>query len=81
MIYYPEEKLQLVKAREKDLDDWYLITLNQSEAERKEDTMRLHIAKSRFFSKGDTFKIATDYANEVFYDARRTMSLKARSAS
>ena len=29
MIYYPEEKLQLVKAREKDLDDWYLITLNQ----------------------------------------------------
>ena len=59
----------------------HLITLNQSEAERKEDTMRLHIAKSRFFSKGDTFKIATDYANEVFYDARRTMSLKARSAS
>ena len=29
MIYYPEEKLQLVKARDKDLDDWYLITLNQ----------------------------------------------------
>lgn len=23
LIYYPEEKLQLVKAREKDLDDWY----------------------------------------------------------
>ncbi len=29
LIYYPEEKLQLVKASEKDLDDWYLITLNQ----------------------------------------------------
>lgn len=29
LIYYPEEKLQPVKAREKDLDDWYLITLNQ----------------------------------------------------
>ncbi len=29
LIYYPEEKLQLVKAHEKDLDDWYLITLNQ----------------------------------------------------
>ena len=29
LIYYPEEKIQLVKAREKDLDDWYLITLNQ----------------------------------------------------
>jgi fructose-1,6-bisphosphatase-3 len=29
LIYYPEEKLQLVKVTEKDLDDWYLITLNQ----------------------------------------------------
>ena len=29
LIYYPEEKLQLVKAGEKDLDDWYQITLNQ----------------------------------------------------
>jgi fructose-1,6-bisphosphatase-3 len=29
LIYYPKEKLQLVKAKEKDLDDWYLITLNQ----------------------------------------------------
>ena len=29
LIYYPEEKLQLVKVEEKDLDDWYQITLNQ----------------------------------------------------
>ena len=29
LIYYPEEKLQLIKERETDLDDWYLITLNQ----------------------------------------------------
>jgi len=29
LIYYPEEKLQLVKAQEKELDDWYQITLNQ----------------------------------------------------
>ena len=29
LIYYPEEKLQLVKEKESDLDDWYLITLNQ----------------------------------------------------
>ena len=29
LIYYPEEKIQLVKAHEEDLDDWYLITLNQ----------------------------------------------------
>ena len=29
LIYYPEEKLQLVKEREQDLEDWYQITLNQ----------------------------------------------------
>lgn len=54
----------------------HLISLNQSANERKEDTMRLHIAKSRFFKKGDTFKIATDYDNEIFYDAARTLNLR-----
>ena len=29
LIYYPEQKLDLVKAIEKDLKDWYVITLNQ----------------------------------------------------
>lgn len=54
----------------------HLISLNQSSNERSEDLMRLHIAKSRFFRKGETFKIATDYDNEVFFDAPRTLSLR-----
>ena len=29
LIYYPEEKIQLVKNVEKDIDDWYMTTLNQ----------------------------------------------------
>ena len=29
LIYYPEQKLELVRQQETDLDDWYLITLNQ----------------------------------------------------
>ncbi len=29
LIYYPEEKLQLIKHREHDIDDWYQITLNR----------------------------------------------------
>ena len=29
LLYYPEQKLDLVKAVETDLDDWYVITLNQ----------------------------------------------------
>ena len=27
LIYYPEEKLKLIKKEEKDLDEWYNITL------------------------------------------------------
>ena len=29
LIYYPEEKLELIKAQETDLDDWYRITIHQ----------------------------------------------------
>lgn len=53
----------------------HLITLNQSDRERKEHTMRLYVAKSRFFEKGEPFKIATDYENEIFYDKVRTMNI------
>jgi len=53
----------------------HLITLNPSDRERKEHTMRLNVAKSRFFEKGEPFKIATDYDNEQFYDQVRTMNI------
>ncbi len=29
LIYYPEEKLELVKSKEKDVDNWYMVRLNQ----------------------------------------------------
>ncbi len=29
LIYYPEQKLELVKAAEEDIDDWYHITIHQ----------------------------------------------------
>lgn len=54
----------------------HLISLNQSASERKENVMRLHIAKSRFFKKGATIKIATDYDNEIFYDNQRTSTFE-----
>lgn len=53
----------------------HLITLNQSDRERKERVMRLNVAKSRFFEKGEPFKIATDYNTEQFYDSVRTLNL------
>lgn len=53
----------------------HLITLNQTSNENKENIMRLHVAKSRFFKKGDPFKIATDYDNEIFYNRTRTLNI------
>lgn len=53
----------------------HLITLNQSDRERKEHVMRINVAKSRFFEKGEPFKIATDYDNEQFYDQVRTLNI------
>ena len=53
----------------------HMITLNQSDRERGEHTMRLYVAKSRFFEKGEPFRIATDYEHEKFYDKIRTMNL------
>ena len=29
LIYYPEQKLELIKAQETDIDDWYRITIHQ----------------------------------------------------
>lgn len=29
LIYYPEQKLEIVKNNEKDLEDWYMVTLHQ----------------------------------------------------
>lgn len=54
----------------------HLITLNQTSDERKAHQMRLHIAKSRFFRKGDTFKIVTDFDREIFYDRQKTFALQ-----
>lgn len=53
----------------------HLITLNQSEAEKQENRMRLFVDKSRFFkgSDGGTIKIKTDYDNGQFYDSAGTL--------
>lgn len=54
----------------------HLITLNQSQREEGEGTMRLYVAKSRFFKKGSPFRIATDYEHEQFYDRQRSLNLQ-----
>lgn len=57
----------------------HIISLNQSRREDKENTMRLYVAKSRFFKKADPFRICTDYEHERFYDRERTLNLPSES--
>lgn len=59
----------------------WMISLNQTDDERKDNAMRLHVAKSRFTKKGDTYKIATDYDREIFYDRNRTTTLQRLAAA
>lgn len=58
----------------------WLISLNQTDDERNDNTMRYHIAKSRFTKKGQTWKIATDYDHEIFYDRQRTAMVQRLAA-
>ena len=53
----------------------HLITLNQSKKEYRENTMRIYADKFRFCKKGEPFRIATDYAHEMFYSRERTLNL------
>ena len=57
----------------------HIISLNQSRREDKENTMRLYVAKSRFFKKADPFRICTDYEHERFYNRERSMNLPSES--
>lgn len=57
----------------------HIISLNQSRTEEKENTMRMYVAKSRFFKKADPFKICTDYEHERFYCRERTLNLPSES--
>ena len=52
----------------------HLISLNQSDREAAAQTMRVHVAKSRFFKRGKPFTICTDYDHEQFYDRVRTFN-------
>lgn len=53
----------------------HIISLNQSRREDKENTMRIYVAKSRFFKKSEPFRICTDFEHEIFYARERTLNL------
>ena len=47
LIYYPEEKLELVKASEQDMDDWYHITIHHLVAVCREVSSKYSRSKVR----------------------------------
>ena len=51
------------------------ISLNQSDKERKESVLRIHVDKFRFAPKCEPFRVATDYEHEFFYSRERTLNL------
>lgn len=53
LIYYPEQKLELVKASEPDINDWYHITLHHLVAVCKGRVKQIHALQStQVFAKG-----------------------------
>lgn len=53
----------------------HFISLNQSDKERRESIIRIHVDKFRFAPKCEPFRIVTDYAHECFYDRIRSLNL------
>ena len=49
LIYYPEDKLQLIKTKEKDIKDWYKITLHRLVAVCRDVSSKY--TRSCFFSQ------------------------------
>ena len=47
LIYYPEQKLELVKINEKDIDDWYHITLHRLVAVCRDVSSKYTLSKVR----------------------------------
>ena len=53
----------------------HLVSLNQSSAERKENVMRLHVAKKPVLQERRHYQDCHRLDNEVFYDGQRTLNL------
>ena len=71
LIYYPEEKLELIKANEEDLDDWYHITIHRLVAVCRDVSSKYTRSKVRK-SLPEEFS----YIIEEFSTNARTISIR-----
>ena len=72
LIYYPEQKLELVKAQEKDIDDWYHITLHKLVAVCRDISSKYTRSKVRHSLPADFSYIIEELLHERTEDINKT---------
>ncbi len=77
LIYYPEEKLELVKLSEKELDDWYHITLHQLVKVCRDVSSKYTRSKVRKSLPGDFSYIIQELLHERTDDVNKTAYVSA----
>lgn len=72
LIYYPEQKLELVKMTEEDIDDWYHITLHQLVAVCRDVSSKYTRSKVRKSLPADFSYIIQELLHEHTEDRDKT---------
>ena len=72
LIYYPEQKLSLVKASEEDIDDWYHITLHHLVAVCRDVSSKYTRSKVRKSLPADFSYIIQELLHERTEDTNKT---------
>lgn len=72
LIYYPEQKLELVKAAEQDIDDWYHITIHQLVAVCRDVSSKYTRSKVRKSLPEDFSYIIEELLQESGTDENKT---------
>ena len=72
LIYYPEQKLEIVKTNEEDLDDWYHITLHKLVAVCRDVSSKYTRSKVRRSLPSDFSYIIEELLHERTEDTNKT---------
>ena len=72
LIYYPEQKLELIKAAEQDIDDWYHITIHQLVKVARDVSSKYTRSKVRKSLPEDFSYIIEELLHERTEDSNKT---------
>lgn len=77
LIYYPEQKLELIKSSEEDIDDWYRITIHQLVRICRDVSSKYTRSKVRKSLPDDFSYIIQELLHERTEDANKTAYVSA----